>query len=62
MRNAHHALNACHKGRTIDQKPTSSNSKTVERTRTGARGYPKLLFQSDLCDSFGGLASRAIPA
>ena len=62
MRNAHRALNACHKERTIDQKPTSSNSKTVGRIRTGARGHPKFLFQSDLRDSLGGLASRAIPA
>ncbi len=62
MRNALRALNDCHKGRTIGQKPTSGNSKTAGRTRMDVCGCFNLLTGSRLRDLLGGLASRVIPA
>jgi hypothetical protein len=62
MRNAHRALNACHKGRTIGQKPTSGNSKTDGPTGTGVQGFTNLLARGDLRYALDGLASRAMPA
>jgi hypothetical protein len=62
MRNAHRALNDCHKGRTIGQKPTSGNSKTAGSTGIDAGGCFNRLTGNKLRDPIGGLASRAIPA
>jgi hypothetical protein len=62
MRNAHRALNDCHEGRTIGQKPTSGNSKTAGRTGMDVGGRFNILTGSKLSGPLGGLASRAIPA
>jgi hypothetical protein len=62
MRNAHRALNDCHKGRTIGQKPTPGNSKTAGHTGMDVGGCSNLLTGSRLRDPLDGLASRAIPA
>jgi hypothetical protein len=46
MRNAHRALNDCHEGRTIGQKPASGNSKTAGCTGMDVYGCYNILIIS----------------
>ncbi|MFA5057520.1 MAG: hypothetical protein WC485_05360 [Opitutaceae bacterium] len=62
MRNALRALNTCHKGQTIGQKPISGNSKTKDPVWMSGCGFINGMDYNDLHDSFDGLASRVFPA
>ena len=62
MGNAHRALNACHKGRTIDQNHTPGNSKTMGARKGRGGGASNSLARSDLREPRAGLATRLGPA
>lgn len=62
MRNALRALNTCHKGWTISQKPTSGNSKTEGPVWMSGHELINDINHNYLHDSFDGLASRVLPA